>query len=56
MLDNKPYVKEYDEEGNLLNPIDGAYLHYGLNRRQRRRLGDKMWREARELAKRARKE
>lgn len=29
---NKPYIKEYDEEGNLTNPIIGSYLHKSPNR------------------------
>lgn len=33
---NKPYVKRYDENGKITNPIKGAYLTNGLNRRQRR--------------------
>ncbi len=29
---NKPYVKEYDSEGNLVNPIKGIYKHSEKNR------------------------
>lgn len=34
---NIPYVKQYDKEGELSNPIDGHYLTSGLNRENRRR-------------------
>jgi hypothetical protein len=37
---NRPYVKEYDAEGNLMNPIEGAYYNKDItkvmNRSQRR--------------------
>ena len=33
---NRPYVKQYDAAGELLNPIDKAYLNTGPNRRERR--------------------
>lgn len=32
---NKPYVKQYDENGLLLNPIEGKYTHSGPNRKMR---------------------
>jgi hypothetical protein len=32
---NTPYVKQYNEQGDLINPIKGAYLSPYLNRRQR---------------------
>ena len=38
-MKNKPYVKEYDKNGNVTNAIKGEYLNYGPNRRTRR--GDK---------------
>lgn len=38
---NRPYVKQYDKEGNLMNPIKGAYTHKDvkmvMNRSQRRK-------------------
>jgi hypothetical protein len=33
---NIPYVKQYDENGNVLNKIDEAYISYGPNRKERR--------------------
>jgi len=33
---NKPYVKNYDEELTLTNPIKDKYTPNGANRRQRR--------------------
>jgi len=33
---NIPYVKQYDEEGKLTNPITGMYKTTGMNRKQRR--------------------
>lgn len=39
---NKPYRKEYDKDGNLLNPIEGAYKTLTLNRKQRRKLYKKI--------------
>lgn len=33
---NTPYVKQFDEAGKLLNPINGSYLNTGKNRRERR--------------------
>lgn len=33
---NTPYKKEFDSEGNLLNPIETAYLNNFPNRSQRR--------------------
>lgn len=35
---NVPYVKQYDENGNLLNQIEGSYPQKGMNRRKRRSL------------------
>lgn len=32
---NKPYIKQYDENGVLANPIIGSYSPTGPNRRQR---------------------
>ena len=34
---NKPYVKEYDENGVVTNPINGSYFDYYKNRTERRR-------------------
>ena len=39
---NKPYVKRYGKNGELLNPIDKAYLSTGPNRRTRR---SKKWKK-----------
>lgn len=33
---NKPYVKQYDENGNVLPLVNGVYLHNSPNRRERR--------------------
>lgn len=33
---NTPYVKRYDENGQVKNPIRGAYINHGINRRGRR--------------------
>lgn len=33
---NTPYVKEFDENGVLINPIIGAYICGGENRKKRR--------------------
>ena len=35
---NKPYVKQFDNKGLLLNPIAGSYKSIGPNRKQRREL------------------
>lgn len=35
---NKPYVKEFDSKGLLLNPIVGSYKSTSPNRMQRREL------------------
>ena len=32
---NIPYKKEYNEQGILINPIQGSYLHQFPNRRKR---------------------
>lgn len=34
---NKPYVKEYDENGIVLNPIVGSYRTKYPNRKERRK-------------------
>jgi hypothetical protein len=42
---NRPYVKQYDAEGNLINPIDGAYYNKDVNKvmnRSQRRKFDKL--------------
>jgi len=33
---NTPYVKKFNEDGTVSNPIKGSYLHSELNRKQRR--------------------
>jgi hypothetical protein len=33
---NVPYVKEYNDKGELLNPINGKYVNYFPNRQQRK--------------------
>lgn len=33
---NQPYVMQFNETGILINPINGAYISSGLNRKQRR--------------------
>ena len=35
---NVPYVKQYDKDGNLLNPIKGGFTYKFLNRKERRNL------------------
>lgn len=42
---NRPYVKQYDAEGNLINPIEGAYYNKDINKvmnRSQRRKFDKI--------------
>lgn len=42
---NRPYVKQYDAEGNLINPINGAYYNKDINKvmnRSQRRKFDKI--------------
>ena len=42
---NRPYVKQYDAKGNLINPIDGAYYNKDVNKvmnRSQRRKFDKL--------------
>jgi hypothetical protein len=34
---NLPYIKKYDKNGNVTNPIQGGYFHNDLNRRERRK-------------------
>lgn len=36
--ENTPYVKEYNANGELLNPIIGSYTNKGLNRSKRHKL------------------
>lgn len=33
---NTPYVKKLNENGEVINPIKGSYLHQEQNRKQRR--------------------
>ena len=33
---NKPYVKQCDDNGNIVNPIEDGYYSYSPNRRTRR--------------------
>ena len=35
-MKNVPYVKQYAQDGTLVNPIDGAYLNKFPNRKTRR--------------------
>lgn len=37
MAQNKPYVKQYDANGNVSNPIKGSYLNKHPNRKERRK-------------------
>lgn len=42
---NRPYVKQYDAKGNLINPIEGAYHNKDVNKvmsRSQRRKFDKV--------------
>jgi hypothetical protein len=42
---NRPYVKQYDASGNLINPIEGAYYNKDVNKvmnRSQRRKFDKL--------------
>lgn len=34
---NTPYVKQYDDNGNVSNPIEGTYLSKFKNRHERRK-------------------
>jgi hypothetical protein len=43
MKSNKPYTKQYDEDGNLINPIDNSYENQEPNRKTRRDYGNKLW-------------
>lgn len=36
MTENKPYVKDFNENGELKNPIRGIYPTVGPNRKERR--------------------
>lgn len=36
---NKPYIKQYNADGTISNPIVGSYLNEHPNRRQRRYKG-----------------
>ena len=38
---NTPYVKRYNDKGELLNPIKGGYYNQGANRKQRREMMQK---------------
>ncbi len=35
-MKNTPYVKQFDENGKVTNPIKGSYLHEFENREERR--------------------
>ena len=37
MIKNIPYVKQYNSEGELINPITGVYPQPNPNRRTRRK-------------------
>lgn len=42
---NRPYVKQYDASGELINPINGAYYNQDVNKtinRSQRRKFDKV--------------
>ena len=42
---NRPYVKQYDSQGDLINPIEGAYYNKDVNKvmnRSQRRKFDKV--------------
>lgn len=42
---NRPYVKQYDSKGDLINPIEGAYYNKDVNKvmnRSQRRKFDKL--------------
>ena len=42
---NRPYEKQYDAQGNLINPIEGAYYNKDVNKvmnRSQRRQFDKL--------------
>lgn len=42
---NRPYEKQHDAEGNLINPIEGAYYNKDVNKvmnRSQRRQFDKL--------------
>jgi len=42
---NRPYVKQYDASGKLINPIEGAYYNKDVNKvmnRSQRRKFDKL--------------
>ena len=49
---NKPYIKQYDEMGKLLNPIskNSPHLTDGMNRSQRRYVQPKHSKPSREMA------
>ena len=38
---NQPYVKQFDSNGTLLNPIKGMYLNESPNRKERREIFNK---------------
>ena len=38
-LKNQPYVKKYDSMGNVINPIEKAYINFFPNRAFRRSMG-----------------
>lgn len=33
---NQPYVKKFNKDGICTNPLKGAYINHGPNRRERR--------------------
>lgn len=37
MEKNTPYIKKFDDEGKLLNPIKGSYINTLPNRHERRK-------------------
>lgn len=38
---NQPYIKRFDAKNELINPINGAYIHEYPNRKKRRQLKQK---------------
>lgn len=37
-MKNRPYVKQYDSEDKLMNPIVGEYMSRYPNRKERKRM------------------
>lgn len=43
---NTPYIKHFDENGVLKNPIIGSYLNHFQNRRKRRQRPERFYGES----------